>query len=63
MTVKYEQLRSRDKGIFKTVLALAERANEINSGKKPLVKSKSKRASTIALEEFGEGKLDFTQEA
>ena len=64
MPVEYEKIRNKDKGIFKTVLALSARANEINEGKKPMVdKPKSKRASTIAMKEFCDGKLDFEKDA
>jgi len=62
MPVEYEKLRNKDKGLYRTVLALASRAVEINEGKKPMVDTKSKRASTLAISEFTEGKLDFEKE-
>ena len=62
MPVEYEKLRNKDKGLYKTVLALASRAVEINEGKKSMVEMKSKRASTLAMREFTEGKLDFEKE-
>jgi DNA-directed RNA polymerase subunit K/omega len=59
MPILIEELTAKKSSIFKTVLALAERATEISSGKNPLVKAKNKRPSTVAMEEFGEKKVTF----
>jgi DNA-directed RNA polymerase subunit omega len=44
---------------FKIVLAAAQRANELAAGAAPLVKTDSKKVSTIALKEFAEGKVRY----
>jgi len=43
--------------LFKLVLGAAERANELNEGANPLVKTSSKKVTTIALEEIIAGKV------
>lgn len=57
--ISLEQLRRKNKGLFRLVLATAERANEINSGSKPLVATNSKNPASVALEEFSEGKVYY----
>jgi DNA-directed RNA polymerase subunit omega len=44
---------------YKVVLAAAKRANELAAGAAPLVKSDSKKVSTIALQEFAQGKVRY----
>lgn len=61
MPIFIEKLHAKKNGIFETVLALAMRGNELNTGKAPLLKTKSKRPTTIAMEEFAEGKVAFEQ--
>ncbi|MFA7002317.1 MAG: DNA-directed RNA polymerase subunit omega [Candidatus Omnitrophota bacterium] len=46
---------------FKTVLAIAQRANELAAGAAPLVKCESKKVSTIAMKEFAEGKVRYEE--
>lgn len=46
---------------FKLVLAAATRANELAQGAHPLVKSESKKASVIALQEFANGKVWYEE--
>ena len=63
MTVAIEQLYERNPSRYSLVLALAKRANDISEGSQPLVKSSSKRVSTIALEEFEQGKVFYSRES
>ncbi len=62
MPIFIDELTSKTNSIFKTVLALAKRAEEINTGKHPLVKTKTKKSSTVAMKEFKEGKIVFEQD-
>lgn len=62
MPILIDELTQKKKSIFKTVLALADRANEISGGRAPLVKTKNKKPSTVAMEEFGDGKVTFEKE-
>jgi len=57
--LRYEKMNPDHRSRYKLVLSAAQRANEINSGVKPLIQTKSKKATTIALEEFVEGKVKF----
>ncbi len=50
-------LRKPDTGIYKLVLTAAARANELAQGGLPLIKTASKKVSTIALEEIAENKV------
>lgn len=43
--------------LFKMVLVAAARANELVQGAQPLVKTSSKKASTVAMEEIAAGKV------
>ena len=47
--------------LYKLVLAVAARANELAQGAQPLVHSASKKVSTIALEEFAAGKVRYEE--
>ena len=53
--VPVENLIKQCPDIFKLVLGAAERANELNEGAAPLVKSNFKKVTTIALEEIAAG--------
>lgn len=52
-------IHKKDTSIFKLVLAAAARANELAQGAQPLIKSESKKVSTIALEEIAAGKVYY----
>ncbi|MBI4970623.1 MAG: DNA-directed RNA polymerase subunit omega [Candidatus Omnitrophica bacterium] len=58
--VPLEKMIENCPSLFKLVLGAAERANEINSGAEPLVKSSSKKVTTIAMEEIVAGKVKVT---
>lgn len=45
--------------IYKVTLIAAKRAVELNNGAQKLIESKSKKFSTIALEEIGQGKVSY----
>ncbi|MDP3919732.1 MAG: DNA-directed RNA polymerase subunit omega [Candidatus Omnitrophota bacterium] len=45
--------------IYKLCLTAAARANELAQGAQPLVKSESKKAAVIALEEIAAGKISY----
>ena len=47
--------------IFKLTLAAAARANELAQGAQPLIKTASKKVSTIALEEIATGKVNYKE--
>ena len=47
--------------LYKLVLAAAARANELTQGAQPLVKSESKKVSTVALEELAAGKVRYEE--
>lgn len=59
MNIPIEKIADRSKSLFTLVLAVARRANDISAGSSPLIKGGSKKVSTIALEEFKEGKVTF----
>lgn len=61
MSIPIEKIVDRNKSLFTMVLAVARRANDISAGSSPLVKGGSKKVSTIALEEFKEGKVTFSE--
>ena len=52
-------LKDKDKtvSLYKLVLTAAARANELAQGAQPLVKSTSKKASTVAMAEIAAGKV------
>ncbi len=57
--VPLEHLMRSAKSLFKLVLAASERANEIGQGAPPLVRTGSKKATTMALDEFAAGKVHY----
>ena len=57
--VPLEALKKKNKSLFRLVLAAAERANEINSGAPPLMETSLKSPTTVALQEFAEGKVYY----
>ena len=60
--ISLEQLIKTPEGsIYKTVLATAQRANELAQGAQPLIKSHAKKVTTIALEEFAAGKVRYEE--
>lgn len=54
-------LKNPEMSIYKLTLAAAARANELSQGAQPLVKSSSKKVSTIALEEIAAGKVHYEE--
>jgi DNA-directed RNA polymerase omega subunit len=54
-------LRKENSSVFKLTLTAAARANELAQGAQPLVKSGSKKVSTIALEEIAAGKVHYAE--
>ena len=57
-----EQLISKDKtSLYRLVLAAAARANELAQGAQPLVKTDSKKVSTIAMQEIAAGKVGYEE--
>ena len=61
MNIPIEKIADRSKSLYTLVLAVARRANDISAGSSPLIKGGSKKVSTIALEEFKEGKVTFVE--
>ncbi|MBI3313227.1 MAG: DNA-directed RNA polymerase subunit omega [Candidatus Omnitrophica bacterium] len=56
-------VKEKSSSLFKLVLLAAARANELAQGAQPLLKSKSKKVSTIALEEISAGKVSYEETA
>jgi len=54
-------LRSKDASLFKLILTAAARANELAQGAQPLIRTSSKKVSTIALEEIASGKVSYKE--
>ena len=48
-----------DASLFKLVLTAAGRANELSQGAQPLVKTHSKKVSTVAMEEIAAGLVRY----
>ena len=60
--ISLEQLlKTPEASLYKTVLALASRANELAQGAQPLIKSQAKKVTTLALEEFAAGKVRYEE--
>ncbi|MBI4431253.1 MAG: DNA-directed RNA polymerase subunit omega [Candidatus Omnitrophica bacterium] len=59
--IALEKLTKQNKSLFRLVLAAADRANEINSGAKPLIETASKNPTSTALQEFAEGKVCYEE--
>lgn len=56
-----KMLKAHEISLYKTVLIAAARANELAQGAQPLVRSESKKASTIAMEELAAGKVRYEE--
>lgn len=54
-------LRDNQFGLYRLTLIAAARANELAQGALPLVKSRSKKVSTLALEEIVAGKVRYEE--
>lgn len=54
-------LPAKNKSLYKTVLAAAARANELAQGAQPLIKTDSKKVSTIALNEMAAKKVSYVE--
>jgi DNA-directed RNA polymerase subunit omega len=54
-------LKKEDTSIFKLTLLAAARANELAQGAQPLVKTHTKKVSTIALQEIAGGKVRYEE--
>ena len=56
-----EKLLRKDTSLFKLILTAAARANELAQGAQPLIQTRSKKVSTIALEEIVAGKVAYKE--
>lgn len=54
-------LKDNNLSLYKLTLAAAARANELAQGAMPLVKSQSKKVSTLALMEISAGKVRYEE--
>jgi len=54
-------LPEKNKSLYKSVLAAAARANELAQGAQPLIKTDSKKVSTIALNEMVARKISYVE--
>jgi DNA-directed RNA polymerase omega subunit len=59
--IPLEKLMRKDTSLFKLILTAAARANELAQGAQPLLKTSSKKVSTIALEEIAAGKVAYKE--
>ena len=59
MAVSLEDITKKMKSLFGLVICAAARANELTNGEQPLIQTKSKKISTIALEELAKEKVHF----
>jgi DNA-directed RNA polymerase subunit omega len=57
--VPLDNLLYKVDSIFKLTILSAQRASELNRGAPKLVKTDSKKAATIALEEIAQGKIGY----
>ena len=54
-------LPEKNKSLYKSVLVAAARANELAQGAQPLIKTDSKKVSTIALNEMVAKKINYVE--
>lgn len=54
-------LKSGESSVFKITLTAAARANELAQGAQPLVKTTTKKVSTISLQEIANGKVRYEE--
>lgn len=59
--IPLEKLMRKDTSLFKLILAAAARANELAQGAQPLIQTRSKKISTITLEEIAAGKVSYKE--
>ncbi len=57
--VTRENVFKPEDSIYKVTLIAARRAIELNNGAQKLIETKSKKCSTIALEEISQGKITY----
>ncbi len=57
--VPRESVFKKGDSIFKVTLLAARRAIELNNGAQKLIETATKKFSTIALEEIGQGKVKY----
>lgn len=58
--VPLEKMIKQCPSLYKLVLGASERANELNEGAEPLIKSNAKKVTTITLEEIVAGKVKIS---
>ena len=62
MYISMEKVLNKEgSSVFKLTLAAAARANELAQGAQPLVKTTTKKVSTIALQEMATGKVRYEE--
>ena len=54
-------LSAKNQSLYKSVLTAAARANELAQGAQPLIKTESKKVSTIALNEMAAKKVSYVE--
>lgn len=60
--VEIEKLLKQTGSIYKLVILAATRAKELAEGAPPLVKSKSRKITSVVLEEISQGKVFYKPE-
>lgn len=56
-----EENEKNETGRYKIVLTAAMRANQLAQGSRPLIETKSKKVSTIALKELAADKVRYVE--
>lgn len=54
-------IKNPETSVYKLTLVAAARANELSQNGQPLIKTNSKKVSTIALEEVAAGKVRYAE--
>lgn len=54
-------VKKNEASLYKLALTAAARANELATGSNPLIKTSSKKVSTVALEEIAAGKVTYEE--
>lgn len=54
-------VKKNEASLYKLALTAAARANELATGSTPLIKTGSKKVSTVALEEIAGGKVSYEE--
>ncbi len=57
--IPLEKMLAKNESLYKLTLLAAERANQLMSGRKPIIEVTSKKITTNALQEIAEGVVSY----